>query len=119
MASKFTMTTPADDTEQTVCAAACRLTAIEVLLNVAQTACYLQLWDSADPDPGTTAPLMVIPVPTVAIQGLMRKFKVIFPNGGYRFGTALTMLATTTATGETAVTTTAIPQRVDIFYVTG
>ena len=119
MASKYTMTTPADDTEQVVCSSACRLTAVEILLNVAQTACYIQLWDSADPDPGTDAPVMVIPAPTVANQGLMRKFKVIIPNGGLRFATALSVLATTTPSGQTAVTTTAIPQKVDIFYVVG
>jgi len=119
MATKFTLATLADDTEQTVYAGACRLTAIEALLNVAQTESFLQLWDNANPNPGTTAPRMVIPIPAIATQGLMRKFKLIMPNGGLRFGTALTCLLTTTHDGETAATTTAVPQKLDLFIVKG
>ena len=128
----FSATTWVDDTEQTVSAAACRVTAIEILPHEEQAnEVYLQLFNSADPDPGTTAPNMVIPIGTNTTQGagtantwttaggMSRKRKVIFPGGGFRFGTACTAICTTTATGETAATTTSLPKSIRIFYVLG
>lgn len=131
--SVFVNTTWADDTEQTVYAGACRVTAIEIQPHPQQVnTVYLQLWDATNPNPGTTAATMVIPVGSVATQGAgthskssgsaeggPRTRKVIFPGGGYRFGTGCTILCTTTSVGETAATTTSLPGRVRVYYVKG
>lgn len=108
-----------DTTEQTVVAAPCRVTAIEVMMNVAQTAAFLQFWDATGPTPGTTDTFLCIPIPVIAVQGLMRKFKVIFPGGGLRFATACTMFIGVGPESATAVTTTAIPEFVKVFYTIG
>lgn len=109
-----------DTTEQEIIAAPCRVTSITVALNQGQTApAFLQFWDLADPTPGTDVPFMTIPIPSVAINGYKRTFKVIFPNGGLRFNVACTMFVGTDPEAITAVTTTAIPQSVRVDYALG
>ena len=114
-----TFTTWADTTEQTVLAAACRVTAIEIARHAEQAnEVYLQLFDVANPTPGTTAPRMVLPVPTVAVAGGGNSphiYKYIFP-GGLRFGTACTAFCSTTDDGATAPTTTSLPPRIRVFF---
>lgn len=131
--SVFTASTWADDTEQTVYSGACRVTAIEIQPHQLQVnEVYLQLWNDANPNPATTKPNMVIPVGAVSTQGAgthsksggsaeggPRVRKVLFPGGGFRFGTACTILCTTTPDGETAASTTSHPARVRVFYVKG
>jgi hypothetical protein len=104
------------DVEITASTGPCRLTAVEATVGAAAAnTVYIQLWNNADPNPATTAADMVLPLP-VAPTGDRVKF--VFPGGGIRFGTALTWLVTTTATGETAPTTDA-PQIVNVYYALG
>ena len=96
-----------DDTEISASAAAARLKAVTVYKEVAGSAGFIQFWNVANPDPGTTAPLFVLPVP--AARGM---FKFVFP-AGYVFGTAITYMPTTTHDGETAMTDAMV---VEVFY---
>mgnify|MGYP001602307012 CR=1 FL=1 len=125
----FTATTWVDDTEQTVSASACRVKCIEVFPNEAQAnEVYLQIWDVVDPDPGTTAPMMVLRIPTADSQGnatvgtwttsggSSRKMKIVFSGYGLVFTTACTILCTTTVSGQTAATTTSLPKLVRVYY---
>lgn len=118
--AKARFTTWADTTEQTVLAAPCRVTVIEIEPNFSQSAeVYLQLFNAADPTPGVTAPNLVIPIGTVTTQGVKGKTKVVFPGGGIRFGTACTAFCSTAAAGGTAPTTTALPRAISVFYAKG
>jgi hypothetical protein len=115
-----TFTTWANTTEQTVLAATCRVTAIEIQPHASQAAeVYFQLFNDASPTPGSTAPNMVIPIGTVTTQGLKRRLKVLFPNGGIRFDTACTAFCGTAAAGGTAPTTTSLPPYIRVSYAIG
>jgi len=108
-----------DTTEQTVLAAGpARVTGIEVDANIAQSAvCFVQLFDNADPTPGTTVPDLVFKINALSTNA-KRKNKVQFPGGVY-FGTAITCFVSTTGSGATAPLTTVLPDRVRVHYVLG
>ena len=103
----------ADDTEVSASATGARLKAVVfTAISGAAGEAFIQLWDVADPTPGTTAPRLVIAVPV--FTGVPRRRKVIFP-GGFPFATALTWFVSTTHDGATAATTTA-PSSVDLYF---
>lgn len=105
-----------DTTEQTAVSIACRVHCIEIEPNLAQSAAaYLQLWDASNPTPGTTAPDYAYKINTTTVEGLKRKEKIIFPNGGKEFATAVTLFMSSDA-GATAVLTTVIPKNIRIYY---
>ena len=109
----------ADDTEQTVFSGAGRVHCIEVVPNDAQAAeVYLIFWDVANPNPATTAEKMVIPIGTLAIEGGPLRHKIKF-SPGIRFTTACTVFMATAYAGETAPTTTSLPQVTNIYYTVG
>lgn len=110
-----TATSWADTTEVSAYAAAVRLKA--VVLDLAQgvsNETFVQLWDVANPTPGTTAPRLVLPVPRTTLIGIRRRIKYVFP-GGLPFTTALTWFVSTTHDGATAATTDA-PLVVEIHF---
>ncbi len=126
-----TITAWVDDTEQTVHGYAARLNAIEILPHPTQAnEVYLQIWNATNPNPGTTAPNLVLRIPTGDSQGggaanlwttaptagSSRKIKYVFSGAGFVFDTAITILATTTVSNETAPTTTSLPVQVKVFY---
>ncbi len=80
------------------------------------TAAYVQLFNSADATPGSDAPNDVIYLPAPATNGRRPEVNVNF--GGKYYGTGLTWIVTTTATGATASTTGA-PLLVDVHYTPG
>ena len=103
----------ADTTEISASATAARLKAVVFTpISGAAGEVFIQLWDVANPTPGTTAPRHVIAVPI--FTGVPRRRKVIFP-GGFPFATALTWFVSTTHDGATAATTDA-PSVVDIYF---
>jgi len=105
-----------DDTEILAFTGACRLNAVMIDVPLAAAAeTFIQLWDNANPDPATTTPRMVLPVPRVAVMGLRRRFKYVFP-GGLVFGTALTWLPTTTYNGQTVPTGADVPLAISVFF---
>lgn len=109
----------ADTTEQTVFSVAARVTKIEIIPDVAQSAtAYIDFWDNANPTPGTTTPFLRIPVNSNTTRGLQRKIAVVFPNGGLRFGTACTAFCSSNG-GATAALTTVIPDDIIVYYVKG
>jgi hypothetical protein len=90
------------------------LNSVRIRVNPDSTsASYVQLFNSADATPGTTAPNDVIYVPPGNVAGRALQYHVVY-NGKY-YGTGLTWSVTTTHDGATAVTTDA-PLRVDIDY---
>jgi len=109
----------ANTTEQTVASAAVRVKKIEIFPNQAQSAiAYFDLWDASNPTPATTTPTLRIPIPSNTTSGLKRKIDAIFPNGGIRFGTALTAFCSSDG-GATAVLTTTIPLEIRVHYDIG
>jgi hypothetical protein len=105
-----------DDTEIVASTVACRLKAVVVDVPAAAAAeTYIQIWDNATPDPGTTAPNMVLPVPRVAVMGARRRLKFLFA-AGHVFGTALSWLPTTTVSGQTVPTGADVPLAVELHF---
>ena len=117
----------------------CRLTAVEVQPHQGQVnEVYVQLFNvlASGVTLGATAPNMVITVGSRATQGggdvaglttagggatahtvgSSRTFKVLFPGGGFRFGTTLSAAITTTPGGNTAASTTSLPARIKFFF---
>lgn len=118
--AKVSFTSWADDTEQTVKASACRVNRVDVYPHASQAAeVYINFWDVANPNPGTTATKMQLPIGTATIQGARKKITFLFPGGGIRFATACTIHCATDTTGETAPTTTSLPPRIDVWYSEG
>jgi hypothetical protein len=126
-----TITAWVTDTEQTVYGYAARLNAVEIIPHSTQASeVYLQIWNVANPDPGTTAPNLVLRIPTGDSQGAgadadrttapsggsSRKIKYVFSGAGFIFDTAITILCTTTPSGQTAASTTSLPEQVRVFY---
>src|SRR5512146_1433854 len=125
----------ADNAEQTVLAAPARITAIEIQPHAQQVnTVFLQLFNATNPDlAGGDAPDMVIPIPSGARQGRgaaqniadttnyggKQRMKIVFPNGGLRYDTAITIALSTTATAYTAATTTSLPPLVRVFFAIG
>ena len=108
-----------DTTEQTVLASACRVTRIDAYPHASQAAeVYIQLWDVANPTPGTTDTKMCLPVGSLTVQG-PRKTTFLFPGGGIRFATACTIFCATGPEGATGATTTSLPPRIDVYYSVG
>jgi len=107
----------ANTTEQTVASAAVRLHKIEIFPNQEQSAiAYLDLWDVANPTPGTTTPTLRIPIQSVTTNGYVRKITV--DCHGIRFGTAVTAFVSTDG-GATAVLTTTIPLEIKVYFSIG
>ena len=105
-----------DTTEQTAYAGPCRLKSVEVIPYDTQVnTVFVQLFDATNPTPGTTEPTMVMPVGSLASQG-RKKRKFLFPGGGFRFATALTLFCSTTSIGATAATTTSLPPRIVVDF---
>ncbi|HJQ65916.1 MAG TPA: hypothetical protein VJ816_06050 [Gemmatimonadales bacterium] len=103
-----------DTTDLIVSATPVFLNSVRVRVNPDSTAAsYVQLFDSADATPGTTAPNDVIYVPAANVAGRQLEYHVAY-NGKY-YATGLTWVVTTTHDGATAATTHA-PLRVDIDY---
>lgn len=94
-----------------------RLKSVKIRPNPDSTAAsYVQLFNSADATPGTTAPNDVIYVPGSDIAGRRVEYNVNF--GGKYYATGLTWFVSTTATGATAATTAA-PSLVEVHYTPG
>lgn len=105
----------ADTTEQTAVSVACRVNSITIHTDTDQTEGHVQLWDVANPTPGTTAPDYAYCIPAATISA-KRRHKILFPGGGVIFSTAVTLFVATAAGGATAVLTTAIPDDIIIDY---
>lgn len=92
-----------DDTEVTATGSAGRLLAVRIQSNPSQqNTIFLQIWDATNPNPGTTAPTMVLPIP--ATHASRRGGSKYHFAQGVLFATAITYLVTTTATGDTVPT---------------
>ena len=112
-----TATAWTDTTDVIAYVGACRVTAVEVDIAPAATSTsFLQLWNSADATPGTTAPTVQIEIP-IETSRRGSQFKVVFPKG-MRFATGLTWFVATASAGGTAATTHA-PLAVSVYYVVG
>lgn len=106
-----------DTTDIIANAGACRLNSVEVRVNQdASAASYIQLFDSANATPGSTAPNIVLYVPSPTTAGLTPSYH--FDLGGVVMATGLTWFVSTTHDGATAATTHA-PLLVDVHYSTG
>jgi hypothetical protein len=117
--AKKSFTSWADTTEQTVLAAACRVTKVVAYPHESQAAeVYIQFWDAANPTPGTDDTKMCLPIGSKTVNG-SRPVTFLFPNGGIRFATACTIFCATGAEGATAPTTTSLPPQIDVYYLTG
>lgn len=92
----------------------CRLKSVKVRLNPESTAAsYLQLFNSADATPGSTAPDMVTYIPAASTAGRDAELNINY--GGVFFATGLTWFVATASAGGTAPTTNA-PLLVDVHY---
>lgn len=111
-----------DTTEQAGITGRTRVTAIEVVKNVAQSATvYVQVYDAVaggGVTPGVTSPHITIPVDSLT-RNSNRKVKVIFPGGGILFTTGVCVMNSTTGDGATAPTTTEIVESIKIFHTPG
>lgn len=110
----------ANTTEQTISSVACRVKKVEIYSNQSQSGtAYVHLYDATNPTPGTTAPLLTFSIGSQAAvsgtEGLKRKHDFILPNGGRRFGTALTIFCSSDG-GATAPLTTVIPLEIKVYY---
>ena len=106
-----------DTTDIIASATGVRLTTVRVRQNPdSATAAYIQLFDSADATPGSTAPNDVIYLPAPASTGRQPEFN--FDMNGKVYATGLTWGVFTTATGGTASTTGA-PILVEVHYAPG
>ena len=107
----------ADTTEVVASSTATRLKSVVIRCNPDSAAdSSVQLWNHANPTPGTTAPDFAILVPSAAKMG--RELKLNVPFGGIYCDTGLTWFVSTTAGGGTAATTNA-PLLVDVHYTPG
>lgn len=98
-----------------------RVSKIRIQLNPAATVTsFLQLFDAAAPTLGTTTPndVLEVPLPANAALGIKQTHVVVFPGGGKRFATALSVGCTTTYNGATGATTHA-PLSIDIYWEPG
>jgi hypothetical protein len=111
-----------DTTEQAGVTGHARITAIEIMKNPDQSAdVFVQVFDGVlggGVTPGATLPDIVIPVKALA-NDRGKKVKVIFPGGGIPFLTGFCVFNSTTASGATAPTTTAILDDIKVFYAQG
>lgn len=107
----------ADTTEVSACASGCRLEAVKIRLNQSSAASsFLQLWNVANPTPGSTAPRIQIEIPAASVIGQVREWNINF--GGQPFPTALTWFVSTASAGGTGATTSA-PQLVEVYFGVG
>jgi hypothetical protein len=60
---------------------------------------------------------MVLSIPRVAVMGLRRRIKYVFP-GGWVCGTAMSWFVSTTISGATAPTGADLPLAVSVFFET-
>lgn len=105
-----------DTTDIIASATPVRLKAVVVDVPAASSALgFVQLFDSADATPGTTAPFIVLPIPRVATMGSRRRLKYVFA-GGVVCGTGLTWLVTTTHDGATVPTGADVPLAIEVHY---
>lgn len=117
MASVSSAAAWTDTTDVIASAAPARLISVQIRVNPDATVdSYVQLFNSADATPGTTAPNDVIWVPSPTTAG--RKLEYNVPYNGKYYATGLTWFVSTTATGATAATTSA-PLTVSVEYNTG
>ena len=106
-----------DTTDLIASALPCRLKSVKIRVNPDSAVdSYVQLFNSADATPGTTAPNDVIYVPAASIAGRRLEYNVNF--GGKFYNVGLTWIVTTTHDGATASTTGA-PSLVDVHYTLG
>lgn len=97
-----------------------RVTAIHIQINPAATSKqFLAVYNAAAPTVGTDDPELIASIPVTTEMPLgLGKMKIVLPNGGRRFPTALSYIVTTTLNGATASTTHA-PLAVEVFYALG
>jgi hypothetical protein len=77
---------------------------------------FLMVYDKATaPTGGTDTPDVVNKITVPSQEGNRGTFKIVFPNGGKRFGTGVGLFVATTFNGATGATTTA-PSSVDVFW---
>ena len=106
-----------DTTDVIASAAPARLKSVKIRPNPDSVAdSYVQLFNSVDATPGTTAPNDVIYVPAANIAGRRVEYNVNF--GGKYYNTGITWIVTTTHDGATAVTTSG-PSLVEVHYTLG
>lgn len=105
-----------DTTDIIASATATRVTHVKIRTNPSATAkSFVQLFDSADATPGSTAPDYVIGIPVYATSGNKPEYNVMIDQ---YFATGLTWFVSTTPTGATAATTSA-PLLVDVHFAPG
>lgn len=93
-------------------AAAATLNSIRVTQNpVGTTTCYLHLYNGTSATPGSTAPVMVLPIYNAATN---KTQSFPFP-GGIPFSTGICSFVATAVSGGTA-STTSVPLAVDIHF---
>ena len=80
---------------------------------------FLMIYDkSSAPTGGTDTPDVVYKIAVPSQEGNRGTFKLVFPNGGDRYGTGVGLFVATTFNGATGATTTA-PTSVDVFFEPG
>ena len=109
-----------DDTEVLVSSVATRLHRIEAFPGVGgSNAAFVQIWNNANPNPGTTVADVVIRIPpsgTVAGAMDLTPVTVDFGSSGLLFNTALSYLVTTTGANETVPTGVNAPTKVELHF---
>jgi hypothetical protein len=105
-----------DTTDIIASATPTRVTHVRIRTNPSATSkAFVQLFDSADATPGTTAPDFVIGLPAYLTSGNKPEYNVMIDQ---YFATGLTWFVSTTHDGATAATTSA-PLLVDVHYAPG
>ena len=105
-----------DTTDLIASATPVRLKSVKIRSNRDATGkAFVQLWDSADATPGTTAPDLVIGLPVPGTSGYKPEYNIHY---NMVFATGLTWFVSTTHDGGTAATTNA-PLLVDVHYAPG
>jgi len=116
----FTRSTFASTTIYTASATAAYVKAIIAYPgDLSTVSAFVQLYNAAGAEPGTTVPDAVFPIRPAggtALSSRRRPAKFIFPNGGIQFDTALTLTVTSTGTGSVAPQNASAPGRVEIHY---
>ena len=102
-----------DTTDIIASAAPCHVKSVRIRSNLDAVAkSFVQLFDSVDATPGTTAPDVVIGLPVPSTSGRTAEYNIPL---SFYFATGLTWIVTTTHDGATAATTSA-PLLVDVHY---
>ena len=92
---------------------------IDALCNPSQTGpVFVQLFDSAAPTFGVTAPILTVPIQANTVEGGRTKEAIVVGNGGVRCTTALSFFVTNSSVANTtAAAGTDAPQEVRVFWL--